>query len=116
MKKLQCTNCGGTINPETYVCEYCGTRYKNDTPLMYPVVVERMHPGTHTLQCVHKIDREMIERLGLETASKICVEQMTQELADSISPFLTVESEFDPYFGVQKVRGKIRVLDPSFRF
>jgi hypothetical protein len=29
LQALGCKNCGGSINKETMVCEYCGTNYRN---------------------------------------------------------------------------------------
>jgi hypothetical protein len=29
LQALGCKNCGGSINKETMICDYCGTRYRN---------------------------------------------------------------------------------------
>lgn len=29
LQALGCKNCGGSIDKETMICEYCGTRYRN---------------------------------------------------------------------------------------
>ena len=29
LQALGCKNCGGSINKETMICEYCGTNYRN---------------------------------------------------------------------------------------
>ena len=29
LQALGCKNCGGSINKDTMVCDYCGTRYRN---------------------------------------------------------------------------------------
>ncbi len=29
LQALGCKNCGGTIDKDTMICEYCGTRYRN---------------------------------------------------------------------------------------
>ena len=115
MEKLQCTNCGGKINPHTYVCEYCGTRYVKSEH-MRPNLVIAEYPKVQTLAVETIVDRHMVETLGEEDASKYTIETMTQELASSLAPFLSIETRFDPLKSAHIVRGKVRVMDPSFRF
>ena len=115
MEKLQCVNCGGTINPHTYVCEYCGTRYKKPDHMRQNLVVVE-DPKVRTLGVETLVDRHMVEVLGEEDASKYTIETMTQELASSLAPFLSIETQYDPLKSAHVVRGKVRVVDPSFRF
>ena len=116
MEKLQCTNCGGTINPHTYVCEYCGTRYKKpDIPTMMPMVTVE-HPKCHTIAVESRVDPHMVDVLGEEEASKYVLENMANEIAHNLAPFISIEARSDPYMNVKIVRGKVRIVDPSFRF
>lgn len=41
MNALICERCGGTINPETMQCEYCDTRYM-DNSRINSLIIERM--------------------------------------------------------------------------
>lgn len=40
MNKLTCKNCGAPINPETYMCEYCKTSYKDPVMEFQKVMLE----------------------------------------------------------------------------
>lgn len=115
MEKLQCTNCGGAINPTTYVCEYCGTRYKRpNTPMMPTVMVET--PKCHTIAVESRVDPHMVDVMGEEEASKYVLENMADQIAHSLAPFISIEARSAPCMNVKIVRGKVRVVDPSFRF
>ena len=35
MKELRCPNCGGYVDSEAYVCEYCGTVFQDFTTLSF---------------------------------------------------------------------------------
>lgn len=115
MEKLQCGNCGGRINPHTYQCEYCGTRYKKpDYPMMQKVILES--PKCHTIAVESRVDPYMVDAIGEQEASKIVLENMANEIAYNLAPFISIEARSDPYMNVKIVRGKVRVVDPSFRF
>lgn len=117
MDKLQCTNCGGNINPSTYVCEYCGTKYmrpKRDLPTQPLIVIDR--PGVHTLQAKIRLDHNMIRLIGKEDASRICMERLVNELANNIAPFMEVETDNDIERMEQVVSARLRVVEPSYRF
>lgn len=114
MKKLQCTNCGGHINPDTYVCEYCGTRYEKRAPMLPPVMIE--HPKVHTFGAEVLVDQEMVSCLGEEETADYCVHQMTHSLAEQLAPFISLETDFDPMTCCKIVRGRVRIVEPSFRF
>ena len=115
MKKLQCQNCGGTINPHTYVCEYCGTRYKKpDYPMMRTVI--REHPKVHTICAQTQVDQYMVNAIGEEETAKIVLGDIADEIAHQLAPFISVEAISDPILNVKIVRGKVRIVDSSFRF
>lgn len=117
MNKLQCTNCGGHINPDTYVCEYCGTRYEKPadrTMMLPPVIVE--NPKVQTFGAKVLVDQEMVRCLGEEKTAEYCVQQITSSLAEQLAPFISLETDFDPMRCCKIVRGRVRIVEPSFRF
>lgn len=115
MEKLQCTNCGGKINPQTYTCEYCGTRYKKPNIPMMPMVMHE-HPQCHTIAVESRVDPYTVNVLGEEETSKIVLEDMANEIAHKLAPFISIEARSDPFMNVKIIRGKVRIIDPSFRF
>lgn len=117
MIKLQCTNCGGHINPNTYVCEYCGTRYEKPTDrtmMLPPVMIE--HPKVKTFAAKVNVDPHMVECLGEKDAADYCVRQITSSLADQLAPFITIEVDYDHMECCRIVKGKVRIVEPSFKF
>lgn len=117
MDKLQCTNCGGNINPSTYVCEYCGTKYmrpKWSVPAEPLIIVERQ--GVHTLDAKVRVDSDMISMIGKEDTSKICMERLVNCIAREITPFMEVYIEDDVNRMDQVVSARLRVVEPSYRF
>lgn len=117
MDKLQCTNCNGSINPATYVCEYCGTKYMRprwSVPTEPLIIVER--PGVHTLKAGVRLDRDMVATIGKENASKICMDQLVKALAENIAPFMEVKTDYDVVRMEQVVNARLRVVEPSYRF
>lgn len=61
---------------------------------------------------------EDVRHYGAETMSEIIVKRMARELADSLIPYINMESEiaFDERGLTKKIRGEIRVLEPGYRF
>ena len=54
MKKLMCENCGAPINPESYVCEYCKTSYRNPVIDFQKVLLEeRLNEARNQLMLNH---------------------------------------------------------------
>ena len=112
LKPYICTQCGGKVNPVTMVCEMCGTHFKEQDNVLR-IVAGR--PGVHTLGTTLSIDKELVY-LHPKEYSELVLKQMTKELAECIAPFIEVETEEDPEYFRQIVRGRIRVLDSAFRF
>ena len=116
MDKLQCTNCNAPIDPKTYICPYCGTKYMRPKSEIQPMFIEVERSGVHALQSRIVLDRGMIDMIGKENASKICVEKLTNEIAKSLTPFMEVYTDYDPARMAVMMTGRIRVVEPSYRF
>lgn len=116
LKPLICPLCGGTINRSNKKCEYCGTEYDlgYDTVLHF----EALHPGTHVLQSQALMTDDMLQVMGLKVASEYILREMAEEMASKLIPFMDVQTEADPLypFGGRKIRARLRVIDPTFRF
>ena len=116
MDKLQCTNCGGHINPRTNTCEYCGTKYMRPKSEIQPIYIEYERPGVHSLGARIAIDPWTIKTLGEEETSRMCMERITHELAKSLTPFVEIYTDHDIQLMQTTITGRIRVLEPSYRF
>lgn len=116
LKPLICPQCGGTINRGRRKCEYCGTEYDigYDNVLRF----EALHPGTHVLQSQAVMTDDMIRIMGSKEASEYILRRMAEEIAEQLIPMMDVKTELDPVnpWGGTKVRARIRVIEPTFRF
>lgn len=114
LKPLICPQCGGSISRSRRKCEYCGTEYDfgYDNVLRF----EALHPGTHVLQSQAVMSEEMIRTMGSKNASEYILRRMAAEMAEHIIPMMDVQTEFDPVMCGNKVRARLRVIDPTFRF
>ena len=117
LKPLICTQCGGTINRATYICEYCGTKYKEDWISPVPIKISPL--GTHVLCSQAIMDDDMIRCMGSKNASEFVLHRMAEEIAQQLIPMMDVCIERTPEDLMRNsmtVRAKLRVLDPTFRF
>ena len=117
LKPLICTQCGGKINPRTLKCEYCGTEYKNE----YSGSEQTLHictyqPGVNVVKVgLHISHREMYEMrrsMSSQEISERVVRALSEKLAETIEPYMVIESEIDTGF----FKGSVRVLDPDYQF
>ncbi len=111
MEKYVCDCCGGTINPRTMTCEYCGTKYKRDDDWAKPIKIETYRNPVNTYTACVKIDRHDVQN-DPTTTSRIAVEELAHELAKSIAPNMVVETQRDIYSGGYLVYGTVRVVKP----
>ena len=113
MNKYVCDCCGGTVNPATMRCEYCGTYYKEVADNYYkPVRIEMYQNPVNTYTACVDIDEFDIERMGAENISKIAIQQLASELSKSLIPNMVVESVRDIQNFRYKVHGMVKVVRP----
>lgn len=111
MKRYTCDCCGGTINLVTGKCEYCGTQYEIRNNQVFRI--ETFQNPVHTIVAAATLEQHDIYALGLENASKIAVEQITQRLAEGLAPFIKVYHNFDIETFHHKFVGELKVVIPS---
>ena len=100
MKPLKCECCGAPLKPsmfdyETYICEYCGSRYerKNGDQV---IRIETFQNPVRTFAAKTMISNEAIMAMGEEKAAEYSIRELTHNLAESLTPYLTVEKEYNP--------------------
>ena len=112
---LVCNSCGGSIDRNSMICEFCGIRYKLDSDML-PVIVERFEPNVKTICSSVKLDREMIMHIGAKEASEIALKEMSRKLAEVIAPFISVRTEYNAPYHQQIFEGRIRLIQQDYRF
>lgn len=118
MKALICKNCGGSINPKTLQCEYCGTQYQEeitDNPIRH-LVIQSCPADIKALGTKVSVSDDMMRNVPPERIAEFTMKEITRNLAEALAPFVKVETEHDPMMMVQVIRGSIRVVEPDFRF
>lgn len=114
LKPLICPNCGGKIDAARMKCEYCGTQFKRDEG---PVLrIEAVRPGVRTLNTNVRFPEHFIMDLGDDAIRRIVRDQMSHQLAEALVPMLDLEVGHDLERMEGIVRGRIRVLEPGYRF
>lgn len=114
MKPLICPNCGGKINRSRMKCEYCGTEFKEEHGDL--IRIETVHCNTKVLAVSAVIPDETIHYAKEEELRYIVGNELTYKLAEALVPMLDLQVEKDPAHRRHFVRGRIRVVEPGYRF
>lgn len=112
MKPAICKCCGGQINIERMICEYCGTKYEYDYNENVPklVYVDRVMGMPKTYKCCVAIPRPFA------MDKKFVLAKLARQLADAIINDMDIQTEYNPETMMQQFYAKIRVLENDFRF
>ena len=113
LKALTCKKCGAALNPKTLRCEYCGTYHERDLEHPYLIRVER--PGVQVLGAEVAIDHYHMMQ-NPEMASEAAIRGIVDKLSKCLVPYIELENEYDIRTMRDIVRGRLRVVEPEFRF
>lgn len=111
--KYKCSCCGGDINRATMICEYCGTRYKEDRAGVIRIETFRNPVRTLENQLVLS-DRYMMINNPQEY-SEYAIRTLARQFAECIAPFMEVEYSYEPSMQTTKLRARIKVIEPIHR-
>ena len=108
-----CKQCGGTINPATLKCEYCGTRYEDKS--LKRITSTTQPPGQHTIRAEVCMDREFM-LYDPEGARDFALSKLREQIADGLLGYMKITTSHDFRLGDQTeiIRGEVRVVDPTF--
>ena len=118
MEKKKCSNCGAPLKMNrwgNYICEYCGTEYKEDSYNNQVCYIQVNAPNSHTLMTQAAIDDYWILH-NKEMAAKEITRQLTVNLAETLKEYLTIEEQIDPMSHRRIYRGMIRVIPNDYRY
>ena len=118
MKALICTQCGGTINPSTMRCEYCGTRYERTEDLTKPLrVIYSSEAKPQILQSKIAFNNQDLNYIpDTNEIARIVHSRITTQLAEALEPYVEYTVQEDPVYREQVIRGRVRVLPPGYNF
>lgn len=108
MDKYICQCCGGKINRNTMICEYCGTQYKKENNNVlrieqYTAPVREFAARTAIPTQLSADPQEIME---------IAIRHNASELAKIIAPYCEYSVEYDPLRAEHNVRSRIRLIKP----
>ena len=114
LKPMNCPNCGGTVNRERLVCEYCGTKFDDG---MQPLRIETYTCPTRSLVGKVEIPREMHD-LAPERVIPYAKRNIAEQMVDKLlaGDMIEFRSEMDWERCQQIISARLRVLDPRYRF
>lgn len=117
LQPLTCPNCGGKVNRDRLICEFCGTEFNKNCGEIGILKIEHVEPNTRVLRAEVRVAREqlMIAPESVEGyAKREIAEQMAQKLLEG--NMIEMISEMDWKHCEQVISARLRVLDPRFRF
>jgi hypothetical protein len=113
MKAMICERCGGTINPATMRCEYCGTYYQEDKS---PLILHVEQRGINVLNTSLAIDDELISKYDEKSLMAYVKSEITHRLVEAISQSVEYTVQAEPLQARHIVTGRIRVVPPNYKF
>lgn len=115
LKKYECTQCGGNIDPATMVCEYCGSKFK-DNGEDRPIFISKFDPKMDVLKAEVIIPNEAVYCLGAQAASEAAIKELVNTISKSLTQYLDVMIEDDICHNSNILHGKLRLIRPDMRF
>lgn len=108
-----CPNCGAPI--KSSVCEYCGTRFDPDWKTVFPQInIIRENSPCDILGATTTISKEWTGKE--DEVSKIAVDILANDLAKALKNYMNLEVEYEPREEAYKVRSRVRVIRPGYKF
>ena len=115
---LICPNCGGAINRERKICEYCGSTFEIEGNELGVFRIETCSSPTRTLRMETRIPRELMAVGDAEHVIGYSKRQIAEQLVDKLLQGEMIEfcSEMEWKECQQIISARLRVLDPRYRF
>lgn len=112
--KYQCECCGGSIDPKTLKCEYCGMAYRKENNGVTEQLfrIEHVYNPVDTLVSRQTIPHEALINLGPEEAAEMAIHKLSRELAEVIAPYMKIEHSYNYERNMQEVTAEIKIVRP----
>ena len=117
LEPLTCPNCGGTVDRDRLICEFCGTKFDRNCGEIGILKIEHVEPNTRVLKTEARISREQL-MIAPESVESYAKSEIAKEMARQLLEGNIIEmiSEMDWKSCEQVISARLRVLDPRFRF
>lgn len=112
LKSMICPQCGGAVNRATMICEYCGTRFREDDS---GIKIEVLRPGVRVLSTTFEVPDEFMYSSPKDAAA-YAIDRMAEQFAECIAPYIDVKMQVDPAALKTRFYASLRVIDSKHRF
>ncbi len=112
MIKYKCSCCGGNINRATMICEYCGTRYKEEYGNV--MRIETFRNPVHTIKTQLAIDDYAL-RLSPKEYSEFAIRELVNQFAECIAPYMDIHYSHEYITGIAALEAQIKIVQPSHK-
>ena len=109
-----CPNCGGSIDPITYKCSYCGTYFKKSSTENNRFVIKYKSTTSDTLKVAVSMSSNYFThgRENSEKFTEYAVRHMAHTLAESLIPYMNIKTSMDYRTNDIILSGEVRVERP----
>lgn len=111
MEKYICEQCGGSINPVTMKCEYCGTQYKSHNNQIIRVETFRNPVKTLCAEC--RISKFDVANIGSDNAARHITNRLSAMFAQEIEDIIQLDAVYDPARMEYHIHGMLKVVIPE---
>ena len=115
LRPYVCKQCGGTIHPGTFKCEYCGTPYEDHN--LRRITISQRVPGEATIRAEVRISRYGKEQAPVATRDYV-LRELREQIADGLLAYMkiTTSTDYSAKYLEQTeiIRGEVRVVEPAF--
>lgn len=117
LEPLTCPNCGGRVNRDRLICEFCGTQFNKNYGEIGLLKIEHVEPNTRVLRTKVRATREQL-MIAPESVESYAKSEIAKEMARQLLEGNMIEmiSEMDWKSCEQVISARLRVLDPHFRY
>ena len=118
MEQLACKSCGAPLEKDGH-CSYCGSRYEIKNDEIEPFIIQVERPGVHKIVVTTRIPCDYSTLASNEELGEMAEKEIAYKIAEQLGSCIKYTTNYDtgdPFRDCIMVRGKVRVVDPDFRF
>ena len=117
LQPFTCPNCGGRVNRDRLICEYCGTQFDRNRGEIGILKIEHVDPNTRVLRAEVRATKEQL-MIAPESVESYAKSEIAKEMARQLLEGNMIEmvSKMDWKTCEQVISARLRVLDPHFRY